>query len=60
MEQNRWKSPVTIVALAALVAFVAKTWIGIEIPGWDTFIELVIAAGLAVGILNNPTDKLNF
>lgn len=58
--QNRWKSPVVITTMAALVFFVAKNWIGFEIPQFDTFIELLIAAGLAVGILNNPTDKAGF
>ena len=57
MEQNRWKSPVVILSLSALVFFIAKTWFGYEIPGWDKFIELVIGAGLAIGILNNPTDS---
>ena len=57
---ERFTSPVVITTLAALIFFVAKTWIGFEIPGWDKFIELVIAAGLAFGILNNPTSKSNF
>ena len=60
MDQNRWKSPVAIAALAALVFFVAKTWIGYEIPGWDQFVTLLIAAGLAFGILNDPTTKDHF
>lgn len=60
MTQNRWHSPVVWTALAALVFFVAKNWLGYEIPQWDTFVDLLIAAGLAVGILNNPTDKAGF
>jgi uncharacterized membrane protein len=56
MTQSRFKSPVAIAAIAALIFFVVKTWFGFEIPGWDNFITLLIAAGLAVGILNNPTD----
>ena len=58
--QNRWKSPVAISALAALVFFVVKTWFGFEIPGWDKFITLLIAGGVGFGIFNNPTDKTGF
>lgn len=57
MEQNRWKSPVAWSALAALLFFVVKTWFGYEIPGWDQFITLALAAGIAVGVLNDPTNK---
>lgn len=56
MTQNRFKSPVAIAALAALLFFVVKTWVGFEIPGWDEFVTLLIAAGIAIGVLNNPTD----
>lgn len=58
--QNRFKSPIAISALAALLFFVIKTWFGFEIPGWDQFITLLIAAGIAVGVLNNPTDGEKF
>jgi uncharacterized membrane protein len=60
MEQSRWKSPVAWSALAALIFFVVKTWFGFEIPGFDDFVTLVIAAGVALGIFNNPTDKSGF
>ena len=60
MEQSRWKSPVAISAAAALIFFVVKTWFGYEIPGWDQFITLLIAAGIAFGIFNNPTDAKEF
>ena len=60
MEQSRWKSPVAWSAVAALVFFVVKTWFGFEIPGWDQFISLVIAAGVAFGIFNNPKDKTGY
>lgn len=56
MTQSRFKSPVAIAALAALLFFVVKTWFGFEIPGWDNFVTLLIAAGIAIGVLNNPTD----
>lgn len=57
MEQSRWKSPVAWSALAALLFFVVKTWFGFEIPGWDDFVTLAIAAGVAFGIFNNPEIK---
>jgi uncharacterized membrane protein len=60
MEQSRWKSPVAWSALAALLFFVVKTWFGFEIPGWDQFVTLVIAAGVAFGIFNNPTNKAGY
>ena len=58
--QSRWKSPVAIAAIAALIFFVVKQWVGFEIPGWDEFIRLVLAAGIAIGIFNNPVDKANW
>jgi uncharacterized membrane protein len=60
MEQSRWKSPVAWSAIAALLFFVIKNWFGFEIPGWDDFITLAIAAGVAVGIFNNPEKKAGF
>ncbi|MDD6308221.1 MAG: holin [Clostridia bacterium] len=58
--QNRLKSPALWVAVAALIAFVAKNWLHHEIPGWDGFVELIMAVLMAFGIINNPTDKENF
>ena len=60
MEQSRWKSPVAWSALAALLFFVVKTWFGFEIPGWDDFVTLTIAAGVAFGIFNNPENKRGY
>ena len=60
MTQTRWKSPVVWTTLAALVFFVVKNFAGFEIPHWDAFVELLIGTGIAVGILNNPTDKAGF
>lgn len=60
MKQPRWKSPVAWTALAALVFFVIKYWIGYEIPMFDEFISLALAAALAFGILNNPTQADGF
>jgi hypothetical protein len=60
MQQSRWRSPVAWSAIAALLFFVVKTWVGYEIPGWDQFVTLAITAGIAVGILNNPEKKDGF
>jgi uncharacterized membrane protein len=57
---SRFKSPVTVAAVLALVAFVVKTWIGFEIPGWDEFVTLLLAALAGFGVVNNPTDKEHF
>ena len=58
--KERFKSKVLWGALLALVAFVTKTWMGWEIPEFDTFAELLLAALAAFGVVNNPTDKSHF
>lgn len=58
--QNRLKSPVLWLSVAALVAFVTKEWIGWEIPKLDEFVEILLAALTALGVINNPKDKNNF
>ena len=58
--QNRLKSRVLWLAVAALVAFVTKEWLGWEIPGFDEFVELVMAVLVGFGVVNNPTDKSHF
>ena len=57
---DRFKSPVLWTSLAALIAFVAKNWFGVEIPGWDEFVNLLLGVLIAFGVVNNPTDKQNF
>lgn len=54
---ERFKSPVALAALAALIYFVVKEWVGFDIPGWDTFVTLLTAALVAFGIINNPTNR---
>lgn len=56
LKQSRWRSPVAIAAVLALVFFVVRNWVGFEIPMFDEFVTLLIAAGIAVGVFNNPTD----
>ena len=58
--KERFKSPVLWLATFALIGFITKTWIGWEIPEFDTFVELVLAVLVAFGVVNNPTDKENF
>ena len=55
--REKLKSPVLWTTLAALVAFVCKEWAGWEIPGWDNFVVLVMAAAAAFGIVNNPDNR---
>ncbi len=57
---ERLKSPVLWLSCLALVAFVCKAWLGLEIPQFDTFAELVLAVLVAFGVVNNPTDKRHF
>jgi uncharacterized membrane protein len=57
---ERLKSPVVITALAALIIFVVRKWAGLDIPGWDEFIDLLLGCLMAFGVFNNPTDKKNF
>ena len=58
--QNRLKSKVLWVSVLALFYFVLKNWMGIEIPQWDVFVELLLTVLVGFGIVNNPTDKDNF
>jgi uncharacterized membrane protein len=55
--QNRWKSPILWTSMAALIFFVVKNWIGWEIPNWDEFVTLLVAALVAFGVVNSPDNK---
>lgn len=57
---EKLKSPVVWSTLAALIFFIAKEWLGYEIPGWDRFIELLLALLVAFGIVNNPNSRNTF
>ena len=57
---ERLKSPVLWLAVAALIAFITKNWLGFEIPKFDEFVELLLAVMVAFGVVNNPTDKNHF
>lgn len=58
--KERLKSPVLWLSCAALLAFVLKSWVGWEIPQFDTFTELLLAVLIAFGVVNNPADKERF
>lgn len=60
MEQNRWKSKYLWLAIAALIAFITKEWMGFEIPQFETFVDLALSAAIALGVVNNPTDGKNW
>jgi uncharacterized membrane protein len=63
--QSRWRSPVVWMSIAALLAFILKSFGVFSSFGFteDTFKEffgLLCGVLIAFGILNNPTDKQNF
>ena len=58
--QERIKSPVVWLSVVALVGFVAKTYFNYEIPQLDTLADMVLAALIGFGVLNNPTNKIGF
>jgi hypothetical protein len=60
MNQNRFKSWALWLSVAALIAFVSKTYFNYEIPQFDTLVNLLLVVLTGFGILNNPTDKAKF
>ena len=58
--QNRFRSWALWLAVAALIAFVSKTYIGYEIPEFDQLVNLILVVLTGFGILNNPVDKDSF
>lgn len=61
MEQNRLRSWALWVSIAALVVFCVKEFAGLDIS--DTvngLLDVLCPVLVGFGIVNNPTDKLNF
>lgn len=63
--QNRLKSKVLWVAVAALIAFILGNYglyeaIGLDEESFQHMVELILAVAIAFGIINNPEDKENF
>lgn len=61
MEQNRFKSWALWLSIAALVVFLVKEFVGIDISETvNGLLDVLLPVLVAFGIVNNPTDKLNF
>ena len=60
MKQNRFRSWALWLSVAALVAFVTKTYAGYEIPQFDTLVNLVLVVLTGFGLLNDPTTADRF
>ena len=54
--QNRLRSWALWVAIASLIGFVTKTYLGYEIPEFDTLVNMILVILSMLGIVNNPTD----
>lgn len=60
-KQNRFKSWALWTAVAALVVFCVKEFVGIDISETvDGLLNVLLPVLVAFGIVNNPTDKENF
>ena len=60
MRQNRFKSWALWVSIAALIAFLVKTFAGIDIKEpLDEFLNYLLPVVVGFGIVNNPTDPDN-
>lgn len=58
--QSRWKSWALWTSLAALVAFCAKEFAGIDISQQlDAFLNVLLPVLVAFGVVNNPTKPDN-
>ena len=57
MKQNRFRSPVLWAAVAAFIAFVLKTYLKIELEGYDTLVSMVLGLLVMFGIINSPDNK---
>ena len=63
--QSRWKSWVVWTSIAAVVAFILGNYglydaIGLTQETFQTGVNLILAALAAMGIINNPTDKVDW
>ena len=61
MIQNRFKSPALWTSLAALIAFCAKEFAGIDIDETvNGLLNVLLPVLVAFGVLNNPTSQDSF
>lgn len=59
--QNRFKSWALWVAIAALITFCVKEFMGVDIAETvDGLLNVLLPVLVGFGIVNNPTDKSNF
>ena len=58
--QSRWRSKPLWIASFSLLGFVLKTYFDIEIPKYDTLIEMILLVATLFGIFNSSTDAKNF
>jgi uncharacterized membrane protein len=58
--QSRWHSKTAWIAVLALILFVSKTYLKLEIPEDDTLVNLILVCASALGIFNNPENKEKF
>ena len=58
--QSRWRSITAWTAIVSLITLVLKNKYNVELKDVDTYISLIFTAFIALGILNNPRDKINF
>ena len=58
---ERFKSWALWTAIAALVVFCVKEFVGVDISGTvDGLLNVLLPVLVAFGIVNNPTDRENF
>ena len=58
VKQSRWSSWALYVALGALVVFVVKHTVGIDISETvSEFLDVLLPLLVAFGVVNNPTSK---
>ena len=65
MKQSRWKSPVVYISLGGAIGIILQAFgvfdkLGLTSVSWDTAINSICTAAVALGILNNPTDSTKF
>ena len=61
MEQNRFKSWALWLSIAALIVFCVKQFAGLDISEpVNGFMNVLLPVLVGFGIVNNPTDRLNF
>lgn len=58
---ERLKSWALWLAVAALVAFLVKTFVHVDITDWlNDLLNVLLPVLVAFGIVNNPCDRQNF